>query len=403
MLIKNKYTPQSLKDLQGEWKEIAILFQALCTDDRRLFPDGTIRERVKPNSLPITTFLNTVYTIVEQINNEFGAMYVSDLYAQLDKEQPHTNTPPKDTDTEYDYCCNRMYERTIIFAAVYYIVAVQNPNLTDVLTTIYKQTDYLDARPYLNHFTQAFRRRGEKSNSEHNDSFLEIVPPHIIPDIQALNNGYRHLPPRKRLAKFRQILVAINAMNPIDVSPELESLRMVVDYSITNLQRIYNIWDEDEYIPENEKISITDLIKECKSASTQQQETLIPFVEQVISAKQPKSDNNLFHQMLHSPAEEKPTKEDLDATFTYAYQKTGNYRRLIDFIVEERKEASDPDWARYALAIYRADILKGKPKTFKKWLSQFCDIFGRMVKYQDPNKLDRTKSAHSIQSYLFIG
>lgn len=192
-------------------------------------------------------------------------------------------------------------------------------------------------------------------------------------------------------------------MNPIDVSPELESLRMVVDYSITNLQRIYNIWDKDEYIPENEKISITDLIKECKSASTQQQETLIPFVEQVISAKQPKSDNNPFHQMLHSPAEEKPTKEDLDATFTYAYQKTGNYRRLIDFIVEERKEASDPDWARYALAIYRADILKGKPKTFKKWLSQFCDIFGRMVKYQDPNKLDRTKSAHSIQSYLFIG
>ena len=34
MLIKNKYTHQSLRELEGEWKEIAILFQVFTSTEK---------------------------------------------------------------------------------------------------------------------------------------------------------------------------------------------------------------------------------------------------------------------------------------------------------------------------------------------------------------------------------
>ena len=73
---------------------------------------------------------------------------------------------------------------------------------------------------------------------------------------------------------------------------------------------------------------------------------------------------------------------------------------MVDFLIAEREAASDIDWTRYALALYRANIFTHAPRSFTKWLPEFCRIFRREVPYQDPNKLDRAKSERSIEAFL---
>jgi hypothetical protein len=73
---------------------------------------------------------------------------------------------------------------------------------------------------------------------------------------------------------------------------------------------------------------------------------------------------------------------------------------LLQFLEQERKEASDADWARYALAIYEADVFVHRPRGFNNWLPVFCQLFGREVAYQVPNKLKRTACERDISAYL---
>lgn len=297
MRIKNIYTRQSLRSLEGEWKEIMLIFQQLCTSDRRILQDGTILERVKTDSLSPETFLNCVATIVEQINNDFGAMDVKDIYNKLDKDLPHRNETPSANATEYEYCCNTFYERTIIFAAVYYIISVQNPELTEVLTAVYSNSDYKEARPYLHMFVFKLRQRNVKIESGQND-LDEMIPPHIIPDIQALNDGYRHLSPRRRLNQFLRILHTIDTMRPEEITPRISTLRIIVEYTILNLRRTYDLWEDKEYIPETEKIAMGDMIKDYQNHFANQKEAILPFIQHLISQKQPAAYDNMYQQKL---------------------------------------------------------------------------------------------------------
>lgn len=91
---------------------------------------------------------------------------------------------------------------------------------------------------------------------------------------------------------------------------------------------------------------------------------------------------------------------DLENTFSFVFRRTDDYRRMIDFLIAERDAASDGDWARYALAMYRAKIFIARPRSFTKWLPEFCRIFGRKVTYTDPNKLDRAQCEKSIEAFL---
>lgn len=87
--------------------------------------------------------------------------------------------------------------------------------------------------------------------------------------------------------------------------------------------------------------------------------------------------------------------------FHSRYNDTDDYHHLKTFLEQEKAECSDAEWARYALTIYNhRKVLIDPPATFRKWLTIFCDMFGRQVKYQDPNKLNRTKSKKSIESFL---
>lgn len=92
--------------------------------------------------------------------------------------------------------------------------------------------------------------------------------------------------------------------------------------------------------------------------------------------------------------------ENLEDIFTLRYRRTDDYNRLLQFLEQERKEASDADWARYALAIYEADVFVHRPRGFNNWLPVFCLLFGREVAYQVPNKLKRTACERDISAYL---
>lgn len=297
MKIKNIYNRQSFRSLTGEWKEVLSVFQQFYMTDRRIMPDGTVMERIKIDSLPPETFLNCVATIVEFINNEFGAFEVKRLYANLDRDIPHQNIKPQPHLEEYEYCCNTFYERTIIFSGVYYILAIQNPELTDVLSAVYAQMYYKDAHPYIDQFVYKLRHRNDNSETNHSD-IDEIIPPHIIPDIQALKDGYRHLSPRKQLYQFKKILASIDAIDPHELSPRIFTLRLTVDYTLHCLRKTYGLWEDQEYIPENEKVSIADLIKTLQTNFSDNKEAIIPFIQYLLNEKQPSVQDDMYRNML---------------------------------------------------------------------------------------------------------
>lgn len=102
-----------------------------------------------------------------------------------------------------------------------------------------------------------------------------------------------------------------------------------------------------------------------------------------------------------SASTEKPTQDELKAVFTLAYLYKNESKLLVSFMRAEKETATDGDWARYALAIYEhKSIFICRPTGFTKWLPKFCQLFGRSVVYQEPNKLRRTKPAHSINAFL---
>ncbi len=103
------------------------------------------------------------------------------------------------------------------------------------------------------------------------------------------------------------------------------------------------------------------------------------------------------------PAEEEvvvPTEADFEETFSMRFRRTEEYGRLRHFMEQERTEASNADWARYALALYEADIFARRPRTFKVWLPRFSMLFERQASYQEPNKLKRTACQRDITAYL---
>lgn len=105
-------------------------------------------------------------------------------------------------------------------------------------------------------------------------------------------------------------------------------------------------------------------------------------------------------QVPKETAKTTPTEADFEATFSMRFRRTEEYGRLRHFMEQERTEASNADWARYALALYEADIFVRRPRTFKVWLPRFSMLFERKASYQEPNKLKRTACQRDIIAYL---
>lgn len=293
MLIKNKYTRGTLRSLEGEWKEVMLLFKQLCLGEHRRITDGVMMERVKVKQFPPETFINCIYTIVEQINDVYGAMLVDDVYRQLDYANPHQNIPPALGAKEYDYCCDRFYERSIIFGGVYYVLAIQNPELTDVLEKVYTTANYPDAVPYLNHFINALKHR-----SEDNEVTEDVIDPCHIPDIQALDQSYRNLSPKKRKLRYQQILLSIESLAPEERTSQINMLYITVSYALRILIRTYGLYEEREYIPESEKLTMTEIIRVYKARYADQKDVIVPFIKSLLEIKIPSALDSSYMELL---------------------------------------------------------------------------------------------------------
>lgn len=102
----------------------------------------------------------------------------------------------------------------------------------------------------------------------------------------------------------------------------------------------------------------------------------------------------------YEPKNEEKPKVTPEEIFSMRFQRSEEYDKFLHFMEIERNEASNGDWARYALTLLRAKIFVHSPKTFKSWLPRFGELFGRTVPYQDPNKLSRTTCKRDITAYL---
>jgi hypothetical protein len=93
-----------------------------------------------------------------------------------------------------------------------------------------------------------------------------------------------------------------------------------------------------------------------------------------------------------------PKSEDI---FNFAFQRTRDYRSMLEVLEAEKKDCSDIEWARHALTIYRhKNAFVKHPSSFAKWLSVFGKMFGREVAYREPNKLDKGQNKVSLEPFL---
>ncbi|MBQ6984195.1 MAG: hypothetical protein IJQ20_04625 [Paludibacteraceae bacterium] len=101
----------------------------------------------------------------------------------------------------------------------------------------------------------------------------------------------------------------------------------------------------------------------------------------------------------------KPTKEDIEHLFTFNYRNSTSFSLLIDYLRDECLSASDADWARHALALYDnwRGFLKTKPSSFKNWLVDFCNLFGRTwTRDYEPKKLKSANKQSKVPSFLTL-
>lgn len=85
--------------------------------------EGT--ERIKESSLPLTTLLNCMETILGTLyDQDYPELSVNEIWDSL--KQPRGKPQSRQTfhgtlDLEYDYHVNRWYEATVIFGAVFFL------------------------------------------------------------------------------------------------------------------------------------------------------------------------------------------------------------------------------------------------------------------------------------------
>lgn len=98
-----------------------------------------------------------------------------------------------------------------------------------------------------------------------------------------------------------------------------------------------------------------------------------------------------------------PTQNDLEDTFNLIWRQHTSFPIFIEELLVDREKAEDSDWARDALDIYEnwKKFLKKKPATFKLWLHQFCDLFGRTwARDYEPKKLKTAQKISTVHKYI---
>lgn len=118
-------------------------------------------ERIKESSLPLTTLLNCMETILENLyEQDYPELSVNEIWDSLKLArgtQPSRQTWPGALDLEYDYHVNRWYEATVIFGAVFFVMALERPEMKDCLSAIKTRASCCsDTVPYFIVFEEEY-------------------------------------------------------------------------------------------------------------------------------------------------------------------------------------------------------------------------------------------------------
>jgi hypothetical protein len=118
-------------------------------------------ERLKENSLPLTTLMNCVETVLDTLyNQDYPELSVNEIWDSLKhvSGKPDSESPQiRFFDLTYEYHVNRWYEATIIFGAAYFVMALERPEMKDCLNAIKNRASCCaDSIPYFIIFEEEY-------------------------------------------------------------------------------------------------------------------------------------------------------------------------------------------------------------------------------------------------------
>ena len=118
-------------------------------------------ERLKENSLPLTTLMNCVETILDTLyNQDYPELSVNEIWDSLKHVcgKPDSESPQiRFFDLTYEYHVNRWYEATVIFGAVYFVMALERSDMRDCLNAIKNRASCCaDSIPYFIVFEEEY-------------------------------------------------------------------------------------------------------------------------------------------------------------------------------------------------------------------------------------------------------
>jgi hypothetical protein len=125
-------------------------------------------QRIKDTSLPMLTLFNCMETTLARLNEkEYPELLVGEIWDSLRLKSQKPSTEHRLIHffdfNYYEYWVNRWYEATVIFGAVYYVLAFEHPDLRCCLEAIKNKVVYsADAIPYFNIFEKELARHDQQ-------------------------------------------------------------------------------------------------------------------------------------------------------------------------------------------------------------------------------------------------
>ena len=230
MRIRNFYKSRSdLDKMQGVRKFLVPIVSKFYNGE----VEGT--QRLKDTSLPVPTLFNCMETILSRLNDkEYPELLVGEIWDDLRMKSPKQSTEHCLTRffdfNYYEYRVNRWYEATVIFGAVYYVMAFEHPDLRCCLSAIKNKAVYsAEAIPYFNLFERELVGKDQqaKVDSDDYDPRQDVILELKMRTERAMNDFSNPKPPEGYVS-IDAILYATENYFSKDAEPVLNILEYVV-------------------------------------------------------------------------------------------------------------------------------------------------------------------------------
>ena len=118
-------------------------------------------ERIKEESLPMATLFNCVDTILDSLyGQDYPELSINEIWDSLKviRGKPESvQIRPSPIEQDYYYHVHRWYEATVIFGAVYFVMALEHPEMKDCLSAIKNRASCCsDTIPYFIVFEEEY-------------------------------------------------------------------------------------------------------------------------------------------------------------------------------------------------------------------------------------------------------